>query len=83
LKVLDIKSGLEKLQVKTLPDFDQEELATQMDQAAEAAGMGDVLSSREKMRRGGYDEPAIDKIQKERATEDAIPTDEDGLGGGK
>jgi hypothetical protein len=81
LKVLDIKSGLEKLQVKTLPDFDQEELAAQMDQAAEAAGLGDVLSSREKMRRGGYKEQDISRIQKEKATEDAIPMDEDKLGG--
>jgi hypothetical protein len=75
LKMLDIKSLLEKLQIKMLPDFDQAMLAQQL--AANAAG--DVLSSAERLRHMGYDDERIKKIQDEKAEQDAVPADPDGL----
>jgi hypothetical protein len=75
LKMLDIKSLLEKLQIKTLPDFDQQALALQL----AANGAGDVLSSAERMRHMGYDDNKIKKIQDEKAQQDAVPADPDGL----
>lgn len=72
LKCIDIKSSLEKIKIKPKADFDQEKLAKEID-------VTEDLSSRERMRRGGYKDDEITKIQGERAKEDAIPTDKDGL----
>jgi hypothetical protein len=77
LKILDIKSGLEKLQIKMLPDFDQAVLAQQM--AVEAGG-GEAVSSAERLRKMGYSDAEIKKIQDEKAEQDSVPVDPDGLG---
>ena len=79
VKVLDIKNDLLKLQIKTLPDFDQKVLAKQLG----AQGVGDDLSRREKMKNAGYQDNEVDKILKDKAGEDAIPDDPDNLGGGR
>jgi hypothetical protein len=73
LKTIDLKSLFEKLDIKTLPDFDQAVFA----QAAAANGAaGDVISNREKLRHVyGNDETKINKIMEEKRTEDKVPTD--------
>lgn len=76
LKMLDVKADAEKLKLKLNPNFDQDKLVKQMD--AESAR--EDLSSSERLRHLGYDEDGIKRVKKERAEDDAIPKDDDGLG---
>ncbi len=79
IKMLDLKSGAEKLKLKLRTDFDQKKLEADMAQQEAAKTAAPDLSSRERMRKAGYPEEDISKIKKERAAEDMIPEDDDGL----
>lgn len=74
-KVLDIKANMEKLGLKMLPDFDQQQVAI----AIAAKGKSDLLPASEQLKHIGYDEKDAKRLQDEKARE--VPTDEDGLRG--
>lgn len=77
-KLADLTSMCEKLGIKILKTFDQEKYNIQVS----AKNAGDTLSSGEKLRQIGFPDEKVKQIQGEKKTEDTVPTDEDGLGGG-
>lgn len=75
VKIADLKSGAEKLDIKLVDGFDQKKLVKEMD----SAGLGDALSNDGRLRNHGYPEDEISKNRDEKRKQDAIPTDPDDL----